>query len=626
MASEPTAQPTALYFTTTGSSPYNFVGNFTASGSATGYLVVRATGSAPTFTPTDGNAYTTGSQTGGEIVYSGALTSFTESSVTNDLNYHYTIYAFNGSGSTTNYLTTSPLSGSAVSKSTTAMTGTGTVASSATATSMGFPAAGATVNFPGGTSGTSLTVSKTSALPSSNIQVSSSIRGMKPVYFSITSSSASPGNYTLILDFSGLGTLTPTQWNSYKITKRANANSAWVDVTTLGATIVNRQTDGVWGKFTITGLSSFSEFGLAEGYDGVLVSNLDQPTVALPATVSQDDHAGQAFVTDGIRYQLSKVKVAVDAGDATKLRVKLYGASPSDGSVIATTPWPVSFGSPSQVGSTSVYEFTPSSTVKLEPNTQYWVIFYTSDATTVDLEVSINNTESGPASFPTNLSVASNDGGATFNDPDGLDPIIYSVEATEVTRTWTGVSSTSWTTAGNWSESEVPGNGEILTIPNVSNDPVLPANASVSYLTIASGAVVDLGGNTLTVTHGLSQDGTVTGTTGKLSLAGTAAQGIEGTGTIRNLEINNSSGVSIFAGSHMQSITGTLTPTLGTLTTNGNLTLKSSSAGTARGSFPAGIWCGYLGTCDGGALHPRRPQMALFDIAADGQLEQQHLL
>jgi hypothetical protein len=259
MASEPTAQPTALYFTTTGSGPYNFVGNFTASGSATGYLVVRSISSAPTFTPTDGSAYTPGSQTGGEIVYSGALTSFTESSVTNDQNYHYAIYAFNGSGSTTNYFTTSPLTGSAVSRS----TGTGTVSSSSTGTSMGFPAVGATVNFPAGTSGTNLTVSKTASAPSSNIQVSSSIRGMKPLYFSITSSTASPGTYTLILDFSALS-LTPTQWNSYKITKRANANSPWVDITTLGATITNRQTDGVLGKFTITGLSSFSEFGVAE--------------------------------------------------------------------------------------------------------------------------------------------------------------------------------------------------------------------------------------------------------------------------------------------------------------------------------------------------------------------------
>jgi predicted RecA/RadA family phage recombinase len=188
MASQPTAQPTALYFTTTGTNPYNFVGKFTASASATGYLVVRNTGSAPTFTPADGTEYTTGSQTGGVIVYSGALTTFTESSVTSNVRYFYAIYAFNGSGSTINYLTTSPLNGSALRST----TSSGSVPASATGTSVSFPGSGVTVNFPGGTPGTNLTVSKTTSAPSSNFQVNSSIRGKKPMYFTITSSSPSP--------------------------------------------------------------------------------------------------------------------------------------------------------------------------------------------------------------------------------------------------------------------------------------------------------------------------------------------------------------------------------------------------------------------------------------------------
>jgi hypothetical protein len=577
-ASEPTAQPTALYFTTTGSDPYNFVGNFTASGSASGYLVVRNIGGAPTFTPTDGTAYTAGSQTGGEIVYAGALTSFTESSVTNDQNYHYSIYAFNGSDGSINYLTTSPLTGTAVSRS----TGAGSVSATSTGTSMAFPAAGATVNFPSGTSGTNLTVSKVPSAPSSNIQVKSSIRGMKPLYFSITSSTTAAGTYTLILDFSGLGALTPTQWNSYKITKRADANSPWVDVTTLGATIVSRQTDGVWGKFTITGLSSFSEFGVAEVYDGVLVSNLDQTADVSPATVSNDDQAGQAFVTDGIRYNLSKVKVAVNAGDATTLRVNLYGANPSDGSVDDSGSWPISFGTPVQVGSTNVYEFTPSSPLKLEPSTQYWVIFYTTDTTGIDLDVSLNSTETGPASYPANLSVYSSDGGATFAEPDGLEPIMFSIEATEVTRTWTGGSSTAWSASGNWTPSETPGNGEIMTIPNEANDPVLDGNIAPANLIVEAGTVLNMADKNITLTQGFSNDGSLTSTTGKLILSGSSAQGIVGTGSISRLEVNNSAGVVISAGSHMQTITGMLTPTSGTLSTNGNLTLQSDATGTAR--------------------------------------------
>lgn len=571
MAAEPTAQPTALYFTTTGSSSYNFVGNFTASGSATGYLVVRNTGTVPTFTPVDGTGYSTGGQTGGEIVYSGALTTFTENAVTNNTTYHYAIYAFNGTGSTTNYLTASPLFGKAVANT----TSSGSLTASGTGSSIGFPASGVTVNFPSGTSGTNLTVSKTASAPSSNIQVSSSIRGMKPMYFSITSSNASPGTYTLILDFSSLS-LTPTQWNNYKITKRADASSPWVDVTTLGATIVSRQTDGVWGKFTISGLSSFSEFGLAEAYDGILTSNLDQTPETLPFTVSTGDYGGQAFVTDGVRYNLSKVKVSVDA-NATDLRARLYGSTA--GGNVNTTTILTSFNTPTLV-SGSVYQLTPVTPVKLEPGTRYWVVFYSAN-NPVDIDYTTSLTESGPASFPTDLSAASNDAGVSYNLIT-TDPAIFSVEATEVTRTWTGGSSTVWSASGNWSPSETPGNGEIMTIPNLSNDPVLDANIAPANLIIATGTVLNMADKNITLTQGFSNDGSLTSTTGKLILAGTSAQGIVGTGSISRLEVNNSAGAVISAGSYMQTITGMLTPTSGTLTTNGNLTLKSDATGTAR--------------------------------------------
>jgi hypothetical protein len=209
------------------------------------------------------------------------------------------------------------------------------------------------------------------------------------------------------------------------------------------------------------------------------------------------------------------------------------------------------------------------------------------------------------------------------------DPALFSIEATEVSRTWTGASTSDWATADNWTPSEIPGNGEILTIPNVTKDPVLPANASVAYLTIGSSAVVDLADKTLTVTHGFSHDGTVTGTTGKLILAGTAAQGIEGTGTIRHLEVNNSAGVAIFAGSHMQTITGKLTPTLGTLTTNGNLTLRSDINGTARvgeGSASGGYINGevitqrYLSRLTGTGRNGRAWRLVTIPVTGSGTL------
>ena len=256
LATQPLAQPTNLYFTNTGaSSPYNIVSNFTASTSAAGYIVVRKTGAAPSFVPVDGTSYSVGAQGSDEIVYVGSLTSATDYAATDAVEYNYAIYAYNGSGGAINYLTTSPLTGKAINKSSNSQA----IGNTAQSTSAGFPTAGVNVTFPNGTSGSTITASKTNSIPASNFSVLPGVRGVVNQYFTITSSNASPGTYTLILDFSSLG-LTNAAWNNFKILKRTNTTAPWVNIIDLGATIANRQTDGIWGKFTITGLSSFSQF------------------------------------------------------------------------------------------------------------------------------------------------------------------------------------------------------------------------------------------------------------------------------------------------------------------------------------------------------------------------------
>jgi hypothetical protein len=67
---------------------------------------------------------------------------------------------------------------------------------------------------------------------------------------------------------------------------------------------------------------------------------------------------------------------------------------------------------------------------------------------------------------------------------------------------------------------------------------------------------------------------------GALVLNGTDEQIINGVISINNLTLNNASGATIAGGT--TSITGTFTPTAGTLTTGGRLTLKSTATGTAR--------------------------------------------
>jgi hypothetical protein len=156
--------------------------------------------------------------------------------------------------------------------------------------------------------------------------------------------------------------------------------------------------------------------------------------------------------------------------------------------------------------------------------------------------------------------------------------------------TWNGSVSTDWNTAANWTPSGVPSSTSVVVIPpGTTNAPAFPATATLAQLTVQSGTTMALGTGILTLTGNLTNNGTITVSTGKLSLAGSSAQTISGTGTIGILEINNSSGVTITSGAgNMQSITGTLAPTAGTLTTNGNLTLKSDATGTARvASLPA---------------------------------------
>ncbi len=98
---------------------------------------------------------------------------------------------------------------------------------------------------------------------------------------------------------------------------------------------------------------------------------------------------------------------------------------------------------------------------------------------------------------------------------------------------WTGgAGSTSWATAGNWSNG-VPSTGVNVTINPASYQPVLAAaTASLGSLTIASGATLDLSG----FGTGLNASGTMT-VNGTLKMQGgetlTNVTGITGTGTVQ---------------------------------------------------------------------------------------------
>jgi hypothetical protein len=150
--------------------------------------------------------------------------------------------------------------------------------------------------------------------------------------------------------------------------------------------------------------------------------------------------------------------------------------------------------------------------------------------------------------------------------------------------TWNGSQGTDWNTADNWTPSGVPVSVATVVIPAAApNVPVFPASVKLAQMTVETGQSLDLGNGTVTLTDNLTNNGNITATTGKLSMVGSAAQTISGTGSIKNLEVDNAAGITISTGAgNSLSITGTLTPKVGALTTNGNLTLKSNASGTAR--------------------------------------------
>jgi hypothetical protein len=109
IAVQPTAQATNIQFSAV--TDVSMTVTFdAATGSPAGYLVLMKPGSAPTSSPADGTVYTT--NVGADIVvHNGMANSFSISGLNANTEYHFAIYAYNGSGSSINYFSASPLRG-----------------------------------------------------------------------------------------------------------------------------------------------------------------------------------------------------------------------------------------------------------------------------------------------------------------------------------------------------------------------------------------------------------------------------------------------------------------------------------------------------------------------------------
>ena len=124
--------------------------------------------------------------------------------------------------------------------------------------------------------------------------------------------------------------------------------------------------------------------------------------------------------------------------------------------------------------------------------------------------------------------------------------------------TWRGGTSSDWTNGSNW---QPPGNAPdgtcFVIIPDAgttSNDPVLPATATVNTLTIESGGVLSMGNSILTIANSLSagwEDQNPAGNPPGTStvIFANAGATVSGTGRFYNLTINSGASLTNAAGS-----------------------------------------------------------------------------
>jgi fibronectin-binding autotransporter adhesin len=143
---------------------------------------------------------------------------------------------------------------------------------------------------------------------------------------------------------------------------------------------------------------------------------------------------------------------------------------------------------------------------------------------------------------------------------------------------WTGNKDSNWLDTANWNTGTIPDATKNITIANTANAPSLNSTQLVKRMVVNNTASITVqAGATLKVAGHFTNNGKITGL-GSLMLIGTTAQQVDGKGSISNLTLANNAGITITAGAeNMLSVTGILTAMTGLLTTNGNLTLKSTS-------------------------------------------------
>ena len=197
--------------------------------------------------------------------------------------------------------------------------------------------------------------------------------------------------------------------------------------------------------------------------------------------------------------------------------------------------------------------------------------------------------------------------------------------------TWGGVSSTEWTNGTNWykwdgskwavqSSSYPDAGSKIYVLPTTGvcvNNTLNNTASSIGDLNIQGGSF-DLGSTNTSITGNITNDGTMQGGTGTVTLSGSADQTISGTGTINfnNLTVNKSSGSAII--STQTDIRNTLTMTKGNIVNSQPVVLGVNSSNPGTLSHASGIVTGklrrYFANATGSTFFPVGTSSNLRDV------------
>lgn len=210
-----------------------------------------------------------------------------------------------------------------------------------------------------------------------------------------------------------------------------------------------------------------------------------------------------------------------------------------------------------------------------------------------------------PSPDPVNTYILIDDDGNFSNGGTTTHGIGYSFNGLTNEATWTGVKITDGyyftvatvpvifsITSGYWSD---PNTWNCTCVPTSSNDVLISSNdvvtidaaETVNGIAVApNGSLLFEGGNSLTISNYLDNQGTFNGTDGIVILAGTGLQSLStdlNDVIFETLELNNSNGAEINSGNFVISSIGTYFPADGDFSMNGGtLVFESDASGSAR--------------------------------------------